>query len=80
MKFVEITVGDEKRRELYDLAADPGETRNLVREHPDASRYATRLAEVLGWAEQHRADAVEARVTGAMKRRERALGYGVDEQ
>jgi arylsulfatase A-like enzyme len=74
-KFVGITVGTEERRELYDLVADPGETRNLAGAAPDTPRFATRLAEVRTWAEEHRVDAAEAHVTTDMEQRVRALGY-----
>lgn len=38
---------DEKRPQLFDLIADPGETRNLAREHPDlVARLAARIT---GW-------------------------------
>src|SRR5262249_41358275 len=48
-KLIDIVVGDEKRHELYDLATDPGEHRNLVTQGASIEPYESRLAEVTAW-------------------------------
>ena len=68
--------------ELYDLEADPGETRDLSQEHPDRTREL--LAALEGWTEEMREEAA-ARGTLAVPSTEphpvqqqealRALGY-----
>ncbi len=37
-EWLYIYGGDEWDSELYDLRADPGETRNVIDAHPDAAR------------------------------------------
>jgi arylsulfatase A-like enzyme len=74
-KLVEITVGDRRLHELYDLGRDPGEQRNLAAGTGAEPEFAGRLAEVTAWAERHRVDGAEAAITPEMEQRVRALGY-----
>jgi arylsulfatase A-like enzyme len=66
--------GDGSRRELYDLAADPGETANLVDQRPDQMR---RLAaRIASWRQASRRPGEAPRDLGASEREGlRALGY-----
>jgi arylsulfatase A-like enzyme len=66
--------GDGERRELYDLAADPGETANLAPEHPEqVRRLAARIA---SWrSASRRAGAAPKDLTGSEREGLRALGY-----
>jgi arylsulfatase A-like enzyme len=72
--------GQPRREELYDVATDPGETRNLAGERPEVLR---RMAdETTAWLndQQRRAQAVQARrlptlIPPEKARALRALGY-----
>ncbi len=71
--------GREQDAELYDLAADPGETKNLVAERPiRALHLSAQLARILGErkANAFPTDAVE--LDGAAKETLKALGYAGD--
>jgi len=74
-KLVETIVGQDRRALLYDLKADPGETRNILDGLPETGPFERRLAEVRAWAEEHRVDAAEAHVSEDTKERLKALGY-----
>jgi arylsulfatase A-like enzyme/Tfp pilus assembly protein PilF len=65
---------DTPRPELYDLEADPGETRNLVGEKPNVARGMKRTLEEL-LASQPRSEAAPAPLDAETERRLRALGY-----
>lgn len=58
--------------ELYDLAADPGEVRNLAAEHPDVTQ---QLAARLGGMMAGHAEAEDAGLSTADRERLRSLGY-----
>jgi arylsulfatase A-like enzyme len=68
-KLIEVAVGEDRRRDIYDLRADPQERWKVVPE--EAPHLFERLAALTEWAERHRVDPVETRVTEAAK----ALGY-----
>jgi arylsulfatase A-like enzyme len=75
-KLLETSVGDDRRQSLFDLAADPRETRNLLDGQRDGvAPWARRLAELRTWAESHRVDAGEVHISDEMDRRLKALGY-----
>jgi hypothetical protein len=63
------------RPELYDLAADPGETRNLLEGPPEQQRPARKLRQELaamrGAFESHPAEAVDPELASALE----SLGY-----
>lgn len=73
-KLIDIEVGEKQSHELYDLAADPGERRDLAA-GGDVTPYETRLDALVAWAEEHRATAAEAAMTPEMEQRVKALGY-----
>ncbi len=69
-----VVAEEEGRRELYDLAADPGETVDLSAREPErAARLARRLADLL--AERARGGDAEDTVDEDGLRRLEALGY-----
>lgn len=62
------------RAELYDLAADPGETRNVLADHPDAARsMSDTLAGLMAGFRRREAEPVHDAATAA--RQLAALGY-----
>ena len=52
--FASVYAGISRKDELYDLAADPGETKNVYRDHPDMVARLTRLFEQLRDAKRSR--------------------------
>jgi choline-sulfatase len=58
--------------ELYDLAADPGETRSVAAEHPGE---AARLAAVVARIAADRGSSERIELDAALERELRALGY-----
>lgn len=76
-----IVAPEEKKRELYDLGVDPGETRDLLDAKqgasPGAEDSAAKLGKLLGrWHEEHPAAAAsEAPVDDETLKALRSLGY-----
>jgi arylsulfatase A-like enzyme len=66
---LDVSTGE---RALYDLAADPGETRDLSAERPEI---AARLEEDLRWIQDQRRRAETRELSDEAKERLRALGY-----
>jgi hypothetical protein len=73
--MIETVVGGDRRRSLFDLAADPREQKDVLGGSRDGAAHAARLAEVRSWAERRRASAAEAQPTEEMDKRLKALGY-----
>jgi arylsulfatase A-like enzyme len=66
------------RVELYDLAEDPGEQRNVAADHPD--RVEALRAEILSWKERDlRADVASPDIDAETLEELRALGYVFDQ-
>ncbi len=60
-------------QELYDVRTDPGETRNVVDEHPDVALELR--AQILEWLNTNRRVHKEHKLTKEAEERLRALGY-----
>ena len=61
------------RRELYDLAADPGEQRDVAAAHPDVVRELDATLDT--WAETHARPTPAAEIRPDAAAELRALGY-----
>jgi hypothetical protein len=70
-----IRASEEKRFEVYDSVADPGEERNLADETPD--RRATLDGQLETWLAAHLppADIAQPELSEQERRELRALGY-----
>ncbi len=75
-KLIEMSKGEESRRELYDLKTDFHEHDDLMSKDPAlAKALEGRLTEVRDWAAKHQASASEAQIDDEMSKRLKALGY-----
>ena len=71
-KYLEAPAEDPAR-ELYDLSADPGETRNLAELEPDRTRRLSAL--IADWRASAEAVGPSPTVSPEDRRRLEALGY-----
>ena len=69
-KYFHLTEHDD---ELYDLAADPHETENVIARHPDVAARMKR--EILDRLERERVAAPEVEISPEVREQLRALGY-----
>jgi len=78
-KLIEVIGGDRRGREptqLYDLAADPGETTNLAATRPDlVARLRADMSQTLALAERAAVGGQEVDLSPAFMERLRQLGY-----